>query len=300
MGPQGLRGETGATGPQGLRGETGETGATGAPGARGEMGPQGPVGPRGEAGPVGAQGPRGEAGPQGPAGEAGAKGERGDVGPAGASVATTVLPAGDSHCPAGGLAVTSATGVAYVCNGASTLETGEPSLVSASQLAEINAWAGLPADFAWKRCFKGTRDGAPSFFTVGGGTVMSARCSGRGRTILVAKSSTGQVFGGFTSLAWGTGTGRREDATAFLFSLTHHHRYGQKGLTQWTAIYDVPNRPPFFGDGEFQTDLLTYVQAYVGSTYQCRVGTPGTAECQLDLAGSIQPKLVEFEAYTER
>jgi hypothetical protein len=176
----------------------------------------------------------------------------------------------------------------------------EPSLVTATQLAEINAWAGLPADFAWKRCFKGTRDGAPNFFSAGGGTVMSARCAGRGRTILVAKSSGGQVFGGFTSLAWGTGTGRRADDTAFLFSLTRHHRYGQTNPARGTAIYDVANRPPFFGNSEFQTDLLTYAYAYVGYDYACRVGTPGTAECELDLAGSAQPKLVEFEAYTER
>ncbi|HVM56781.1 MAG TPA: hypothetical protein VMT74_04895 [Gaiellaceae bacterium] len=54
------------------------------------------------------------------------KGQKGDVGPAGApGVSPTVaqLSAGDSHCPAGGAAITDANGsTAYVCNG----QDGQP------------------------------------------------------------------------------------------------------------------------------------------------------------------------------
>ena len=55
-GPQGLKGDTGATGPQGPQGLKGATGATG---------PQGPQGLKGDAGATGPQGPQG---PQGPSG----------------------------------------------------------------------------------------------------------------------------------------------------------------------------------------------------------------------------------------
>ena len=77
QGPQGERGETGATGPQGVQGETGPEGPQG---PQGETGPQGEQGPKGD---TGERGPQGETGPQGPKGETGAKGAQGAVGPQG-------------------------------------------------------------------------------------------------------------------------------------------------------------------------------------------------------------------------
>lgn len=53
VGPQGPKGDTGASGPQGLKGDTG---------------PQGPAGLNGVDGAAGPQGPKGDPGPQGPAG----------------------------------------------------------------------------------------------------------------------------------------------------------------------------------------------------------------------------------------
>jgi hypothetical protein len=69
----------------------------GCPGGRGPTGPQGPPG---EQGPAGPQGPRGE------------------QGPAGQSVSVEAEPPG-GHCSNGGVKLTSATSVHYVCNGIS-------------------------------------------------------------------------------------------------------------------------------------------------------------------------------------
>ena len=89
MGPQGPKGETGATGPQGQtgpQGAKGETGAqgpkgeTGSQGPRGETGPQGEQGPKGDTGATGAEGPKGATGDTGPKGEPGEKGEKGEQG----------------------------------------------------------------------------------------------------------------------------------------------------------------------------------------------------------------------------
>ena len=66
QGPQGPKGETGATGPQGPKGDTGETGPQGPKGDTGETGPQGPKGDTGETGTQGPKGDTGETGPQGP------------------------------------------------------------------------------------------------------------------------------------------------------------------------------------------------------------------------------------------
>jgi len=62
QGPQGAKGDTGATGAQGPKGDTGATGATGA---------QGPKGDTGATGATGAQGPKGDTGAQGPPGTTG-------------------------------------------------------------------------------------------------------------------------------------------------------------------------------------------------------------------------------------
>ncbi|HEM3703350.1 TPA: LPXTG cell wall anchor domain-containing protein, partial [Streptococcus suis] len=70
-GPQGPKGDTGATGPAGVAGPKGDTGATG------PVGPQGPKGDTGATGPVGPQGPKGDTGATGPAGPQGSKGDTG-------------------------------------------------------------------------------------------------------------------------------------------------------------------------------------------------------------------------------
>lgn len=59
VGPQGPKGDTGATGPQGPKGNTRETGPQGPKGDTGETGPQGPAGADGAKGDTGATGPAG-------------------------------------------------------------------------------------------------------------------------------------------------------------------------------------------------------------------------------------------------
>lgn len=86
VGPEGKKGDTGATGPQGQagpKGEKGETGATGPKGDPGEQGPQGETGPQGTPGAKGDKGDTGAQGPKGDPGETGPKGETGATGPAG-------------------------------------------------------------------------------------------------------------------------------------------------------------------------------------------------------------------------
>lgn len=55
-GPQGPKGDTGATGPQGSQGPKGDTGAQGPQGVQGVQGPQGTQGPQGNTGAQGVQG----------------------------------------------------------------------------------------------------------------------------------------------------------------------------------------------------------------------------------------------------
>ncbi len=100
------------TGPQGLKGDTGASGASGA------AGPQGLKGDSGAAGPQGLKGDSGAAGPQGLKGDTGASGASGAAGPQGPSGVSgyqiivfdgSVLDLTDDsfsvHCPDGKLAL---------------------------------------------------------------------------------------------------------------------------------------------------------------------------------------------------
>ena len=76
-GPQGAKGDTGATGAEGPKGETGDTGPKGEPGEKGEKGEKGDTGAQGPKGDTGETGPQGQTGPQGPEGPQGPKGDTG-------------------------------------------------------------------------------------------------------------------------------------------------------------------------------------------------------------------------------
>ena len=60
------------------------------------------------------------AGQAGPAGPTGPSGPQGAAGPPGVSVEITSLPQNDPHCPNSGIQFTSASSVAYACNGGGT------------------------------------------------------------------------------------------------------------------------------------------------------------------------------------
>lgn len=68
VGPQGVKGDTGATGAAGPQGPKGDAGERGEKGATGATGPAGAKGEKGDKGDTGAQGPKGEQGEKGDTG----------------------------------------------------------------------------------------------------------------------------------------------------------------------------------------------------------------------------------------
>ena len=253
---------------------------------------------------------QGQQGPQGIQGPQGLQGPKGDQGDPGQSVSLQTLGQGDANCPNGGVAITSAGGSAYVCNGADASGSMHPPLVGAAEIAQINTWAGFAPGEApqWTLCYKGTRDARNTLFMQEGGGGFHARCDNKGKTFFVAKSLGGRLFGGYTSLAWGAAQcNYRSDPSAFLFSLTNNFRHSQEdsylfmlGYQYYYSIYDCSSYGPTFGGGhDFYTDLRQYTYTYLGHSYGCRVGTYGSQECIEDLAGSYTPVLVELEVYSE-
>lgn len=319
-GPVGATGATGATGPQGAAGPTGAAGPIGPVGATGPQGPTGPIGatgPQGPIGPIGATGPQGPigpigaTGPQGPIGNTGPAGPQGPVGDTGQGVTVTQLAAGNANCPSGGAALTSASGTAYVCNPSSSSSSSsgvsvQPAIADATTFAKVNGWAGLPAGQTWTLCYKATRDNVNTGFIAYATYAASqfhTNCDNRGATFFVAKTAAGVLFGGYTAVAWKSGSSGdckwHNDASAFLFSLTNNFKHEQTGpYYENNSTYDCGDSGPVFGAGfDFTTNLSTEASVTLGYTYACRVGDLDSTECLNDFAGGYNPNMIELEVY---
>jgi hypothetical protein len=86
-------------------------------------------------------------------------------------------------------------------------------------------------------------DGFGSFHT---------KCDNQGATVVVLRSNTGHLFGGYTSVGWASRGGYVTDNNAFIFTLTNPHgipptKYGINSIN--CAISDVANFGPTFGGG---------------------------------------------------
>jgi hypothetical protein len=128
-GPQGVKGDTGAVGPTGLQGITGPTGVQGPTGATGAASTvPGPTGPQGTAGATGATGA------QGVKGDTGAAGVQGPAGPAGPTGAQGLTGATGPQGPTGATGSTGATGAtgpaATLSDTTSGLSYGNPKFVA--------------------------------------------------------------------------------------------------------------------------------------------------------------------------
>jgi TLD protein len=186
-------------------------------------------------------------------------------------------------------------------------------IITAAEMDLVNDWAGLPSGFPWNLCYKGTRDDSGGFYNNGGAVLFHQRCDNRGPSFFVAKTQNGNLFGGYTSRAWESGSIVRDsgngscsyhyDPDAFLFSLTNNFKHTQTGdyaSAQSYSVYDCYSYGPVFGGGsDFFTNLKTESYTNLGHEYACRVGSYGSRECREDFAGNYNPLIIELEVYTE-
>ncbi|XP_073251059.1 uncharacterized protein [Porites lutea] len=92
----------------------------------------------------------------------------------------------------------------------------------------------------WKRCWRASEDGwAASTF--------HSRCDSKGPTVTIIRVGR-YIFGGYTSISWGSGSGYRYDSNAFLFSLVNKPGWapvklpqaGEYSSRRRASIYDKP------------------------------------------------------------
>jgi hypothetical protein len=114
----------------------------------------------------------------------------------------------------------------------------------------------LNLDGVLELCYRGSRDGFRSFN-------FHQKCDGGSPSVVLIKTTSGQVLGGFTSVSWSSRSGFNQDNTAFLFTFRNPVNRPQRFecLASANAVYHNPNYGPTFGGNSDPN----YVSVYGGA-----------------------------------
>eukprot|EP00979_Chaetoceros_neogracilis_P012637 scaffold3389_cov188-Chaetoceros_neogracile.AAC.12 len=155
-----------------------------------------------------------------------------------------------------------------------------------------------------KLLYRASRDGwtAADFHAI---------CDGKGATIVVAKSSDGYIFGGYTDIAWGIISDYKASSVSFLYSLKDHAGIGpvkmpiMSDMTE-SAVYHYLDYGPMFGSNDLhiatnaneRTSSQSYIgnmssQIYIGNTYELPVNCSDSHF----LTGSRHFTVSEYEVF---
>ena len=139
-----------------------------------------------------------------------------------------------------------------------------------------------------------------------GSDVFHSRCDGKPNTLLIVKSTTGYIFGGYTSTAWSSVDGYKIDKTAFLFTLTNPAnmtlKLNLKAENEEKAVYHNSGNGPIFGAGRdlcFHDQSNTNSDSHVSSvSYDAPNGQTGDAAGIFYHGGSTKYfQTVDVEVY---
>jgi hypothetical protein len=130
-------------------------------------------------------------------------------------------------------------------------------------------------------------------------------CDGIKNTITVVQSENGNIFGGYSPIAWNKsqkGYGKDISKKGFLFSITNSTKHLQFNHDQ-KSIYSDPDCGPTFGSGydlhisnECNNNNSSFSR--LGNTYKIKEGAKvETDDSKTYLAGSSNFKVVEYEVY---
>jgi len=93
------------------------------------------------------------------------------------------------------------------------------------------------------------------------------KCDGKGPTVVIVETTTGNVFGGYTSVSW-SNKGWKRDPTSFLFQLRPRlSHFALRNRDDRYALYNSGNVGPVFGRGY---DLLISGGALSSSNSQAQ------------------------------
>jgi hypothetical protein len=171
-----------------------------------------------------------------------------------------------------------------------------------SQIKKLFSLCEFPINQKWNLIYRASRDGfeASSFH---------AKCDSKPNTLIIIKSTNGNVFGGYTEQTWnkiGNNGNHKADPNSFLFSLIN--KLNKPIKIKWSqniAICCNSNYGPIFGGGN---DLYIADKSNTNITSNSNLGHsyvhPDYAyesnEAKSFLAGSYNFQVSEIEVYTKQ
>jgi hypothetical protein len=173
-------------------------------------------------------------------------------------------------------------------------------ILSYREYAELNKLCGFPTEQKWQLLYRGSVDGF-------GAADFHRKCDGKSNTLTIVKSDNGNIFGGYTNVAWESKGGCQTGTSSFLFSLKNQTNSGLK-FNCFKTEYSIncsSSYGPTFGGGHdlrISNNSNANIESYSnpGNSYQLPPGyTYGTDQAQNLLAGSYNFKVNEIEVFAK-
>jgi hypothetical protein len=175
----------------------------------------------------------------------------------------------------------------------------ESTILSNEQMTELMALCKLSLNQNWKLIYRATRDGF-------GLNDFHSKCDIYQNTLVIIKSTKGNVFGGYTEQNWSHLGDYKNDPNAFLFSFINKHnaKIIMKCTDPTYAIFAYNQNGPTFGRGcdlKICNNSNTSDGSYsdLGHSYNHPNYACGSKEAKSFLAGSHKFCTTEIEVYTK-
>jgi len=178
------------------------------------------------------------------------------------------------------------------------LGTSDCKILSSHEICHLIRLCDFGKPKIWRLLYRASDDGFES-------KKFHEKCDNIGSTLVIVKTTNGNVFGGFTTQAWSSNcTEWKRDDNAFLFSLKNLENRPEKLFIRAEkslhAIYNSPDLGPSFGGGcdiKIMSCSNTNMSSYssLGSTYACQSKSP-----KAFLAGTYNFQTSDIEVFALR
>jgi hypothetical protein len=165
-----------------------------------------------------------------------------------------------------------------------------------SQVKKLFSLCEFPVHQKWNLIYRASQDGfeASQFHT---------KCENKPNTLVVIKSTNGNVFGGYTEQTWNPSNNYKADPNSFIFSLINKLNKPLKIKWSQNGIFCNSSHGPLFGGDIVITDKSntnTNSSSNLGHSYIHPDYANGSNEARSFLAGSYNFQVSEIEVYTKQ
>jgi BTB/POZ domain-containing protein KCTD9 len=166
-----------------------------------------------------------------------------------------------------------------------------------NQIKELFSLCEFQFSKKWNLIYRSSRDSfvASSFHS---------KCDNKPNTLIIIKSTNGNVFGGYTEQSWNQTYFIESDRNSFLFSLINQLNKPIK--MKWSRSFGIccnSNHGPIFGVNDLyiadKSNQNTSSYSDLGASFNHPDYTYGSDEAKSFLAGSYNFQISEIEVFTK-